>query len=336
MDIRQVTLAEWDDALPEAGFEVFHTPEALNAIAAHATGDLRLYAGYKGEQVVGLFPAVVRESAVGTAVFSPPPGLSVPRLGPLVTPTSPKRRKREKVNLAFTEGVLERLRVDDPLTLFRAVCPTAYPDPRPYVWSSLDLDTSFTYHLDVGDDADALLRSFSKSLRREIRDGADLDVRVETSDEADGARTVLEQTRERYAEQDRTLPLEWPYVRDLTAGLADVGRCRTYLVRNPAGDVLSGVVVLYSNDVAYYWLGGTRETYEGTSVNSLLHWRIVEDHVDGDPIPSVSAYDLMGANVPRLCRYKSKFGAELVPYYAIETAGAGMRAAKAAFRLVKR
>jgi len=44
----------------------------------------------------------------------------------------------------------------------------------------------------------------------------------------------------------------------------------------------------------------------------------------------------MGANTERICRYKSKFGAELVPYYTLESEGRGMDAAKAAYRLVSR
>ncbi|MFC7137880.1 hypothetical protein ACFQRB_18380 [Halobaculum litoreum] len=51
---------------------------------------------------------------------------------------------------------------------------------------------------------------------------------------------------------------------------------------------------------------------------------------------SVDTYDLMGANTERICRYKSKFGADLVPYYTVESEGAGMKAAKTAYRLMSR
>ncbi len=335
MEIRQLSLDEWDDALPSSGFEVFHTAAALEAIDDHTSGDLRLYGGFKGDRPVGLFPVFVQERAVGRAILSPPPGLAIPRLGPLVMPASPKRRKREQVNGRFAEHVLDALDTDASMTLFRTVCPTSYPDPRPYVWSNLDLDTSFTYHLDVDADTDELLKSFSKSLRREIRDGQDLDIEVDVTAE-DGVRAVFEHTRERYREQDRGFTLDWPYVSDLTRALAADDRCRTYVARGPGGDYLSGMVVLYSNDAAYYWLGGARTIYEGTSVNSLLHWHVIQDIAAGDPRESVDTYDLMGANTERLCQYKSKFGASLVPYYALESSGAGMAAAKTAYRLVSR
>jgi hypothetical protein len=335
MEIEQLSREEWGEALPSSGFEVFHTPAALGVLEEHTAGELKLYGGFKGDQPVGLFPVVVQDRAVGRAILSPPPGFAIPRLGPIVMPTSPKRRKQEQVNGRFAEQVLEELDVDASMTLFRTVCPTAYPDPRPYVWSNLSLDTSFTYHLDVEEDTDEMLKSFSKSLRREVRDGKDLDVEVDVAGE-DGVRTVFERTRDRYQEQDRTFALDWPYVSDLTRKLAEEDRCRTYVVRTPSGRFLSGIVVLYSNDSAYYWLGGARTDYEGTSVNSLLHWRIIQDIADGEPRESVSTYDLMGANTERLCRYKSKFGASLAPYYTLESGGAGMTAAKTAYRLVSR
>lgn len=335
MNCRQLSLSEWDDVLPASGFEVFHTPAALDVVEDHIGGALQLYGGFKGDQPVGLFPAFVQDRAVGTTVLSPPPGLAIPRLGPLLMPSSPKRRKREKVNGTFTELVLDELGVDSSLTLFRTVCPTAYPDPRPFVWSNFTLDTSFTYHLSVPGDTDDLLSSFSKSLRREIRDARDLDLSISVGD-TDDVRRIYRETGDRYAEQDRGFTLTWEYVRDLTTALAGDDRCRTYVVRSPDGEFLSGIVVLYSNDAAYYWLGGNRATYAGTSVNSLLHWHIIQDVAAGEPRESVDTYDLMGANTERLCRYKSKFGASLVPYYALESGGAGMNAAKTAYRLVNR
>ena len=335
MEIRQLSLDEWGRALPGDGFEVFHTPEALEAIDAHTSGALRLYGGYKGEQAVGLAPVFVREQALGTAALSPPPGFGVPRLGPLMMPASPKQRKRERVNGRFTEGLLEELDVDASTTLFRMVCPTSYPDPRPFGWSSLSLEPSFTYHLAVEGDTDAILRSFSKSLRREIRDAADVDCTIDVGDRAD-VRRIYEQARDRYEEQDRGFTMGWPYVRDLTDALASVDRCRPYVVRDADGEFVSGIVVLYSNDAAYFWLGGAIATLEGTTVNSALHWRIIRDIAADEPLASVDTYDLMGANTERLCRYKSKFGADLVAYYTVESEGPGMRAAKTAYRLMSR
>lgn len=334
MRVEYLELADWSDELPATGFEVFHTPSALSVLSDHVSGELRLYGGFKGQQAVGLFPLVVQDRSVGTAVFSPPPGYGIHRLGPIVMPTSPKQRKRERVNQRFTEAVLKAIGIDDSLTLFRAICNAEYTDPRPYAWANLDVETKFTYVLDVADESqDDVLTSFSKSLRREIRDGEDLDVRIEREG-IQGARAVYDDTVRRYEEQDRSFPLSWPYVRDLVTALED--RARVYVARTPEGKFLSGITVLYSNDVGYFWQGGTRATYDNVSINSLLHWHVIRDIIEDPPYDSVTGYDLMGANTERLCQYKSKFGAELVPYYVTESSGAGMEMAKRAYQMVAR
>jgi hypothetical protein len=336
MDVERIGIDEWADALPDTGFEVFHTPAALSTLADHVDGDLRLFAGYKGSQPVALMPVVVSEALFRTVVFSPPPAMNVSRLGPVLMPNSPKRRKRERVNRRFIEAVLEAIDSDAPLELFRMICNTSYADPRPFRWQDFDLATQFTYVLDLeGRASDAVLADFSKSLRREVRDAQDLDVTVERGGVED-ARAVYEQTKARYAEQDRAYPLSWEYVSDLVTALAAEDRARVYAARDERDRFLTGITVLYSNDDAYFWQGGTRTIYEGTSVNSLLHWRIIEDVIQDPPRESVSRYDLYGANTERLCRYKSKFGAELVPYYVVESSGPTMALAKKTYEALVR
>lgn len=335
MRVEQLTADEWGQALPEGGFEAFHLPEALEVLTTHTDGEMQLFGGFKGDRPVALWPLFVKRRAVGTAVLSPPPGMGVPRLGPLTMPASPKRRKREKLNREFTAAVLEELDVERFGRLLRVICPLSYTDPRPFAWADLEVETAFTYTLETaGQSADDLLGSFSKSLRREIRDGRELDVSVDV--EPDAVRTIYEATRDRYREQGERFSLAWPYVRDLTDALAAEDRCRFYVARTPSGDFVGGITVLYSNDVAYFWQGGTRATHEGVGMNGLLHWRILRDIVEAPPVESVTGYDLMGANTERLCRYKSKFGGDLVPYYVVETGGRHMELAKRTYQLLQR
>jgi hypothetical protein len=336
MRVERIDVEEWGDILPETGFEVFHTPAALSVLADHVDGDMRLFVGYKGEQPVGLLPVVVDERVLSTLAFSPPPGMNVPRLGPVVMPTSPKRRKREKVNRRFTEAVLTELESATPVKLFRMQTPTSYADPRPYRWQDFELEPQFTYVLSLADrELSAIKSDFSKSLRRDIRDGEDLDVTVEREG-VDGAREVFDQTRDRYREQDRGFSLSWEFVSDLVSTLAAEDRARVYTARDDDGTFLTGITVLYSNDAGYYWQGGARTVHEGVGLNSLLHWRIIQDVVEEPPRDSVTSYDLMGANTERLCRYKSKFGADLRSYYLVESDSPTMALAKKTYQALVR
>jgi hypothetical protein len=334
MRIERLSLTEWEDELPASGFEPFHAAPALSVLGEHSAAEMVLLGGYKGQHLVGLFPAFVREKSVGKAILSPPPSLGVTRLGPLVLPNSPKRRKQEKVNIRFTEGVIDELDADGRFSFLRLIGSTEYTDPRPYIWNDFEISPSFTYRIDVGDSSlEEIRRSFSKDLRKDVAQAEDLDLQGEGGG-VDAARAVYDQTASRYEEQDRSFSLPWPYIRDLVSELDE--RCRVYTVSGPDGEFLNGLIVLYSNDAAYSWVGGTRADYRNISVNGYLQWRIIEGLFEDPPFDSIHAYDLTGANTRRLCNYKATFGGELAPYFVVESKGQSMDVAKKAYQVVSR
>lgn len=61
MNVKRITLSEWSDALPRDGIEVFHTPDVLQVMDDYATGELQLFGGFKGQELVGFLPVFVRD-----------------------------------------------------------------------------------------------------------------------------------------------------------------------------------------------------------------------------------------------------------------------------------
>lgn len=329
MRLETLSKEEWADALPSSGFGVFHTPEALEVLDAHTSSELHLVGAFKGERPVALVPLFRKERSIGTAMLSPPPSLAVPNLGPLLMPASPKRRKRERLHKAFANEVLEFAGVERSTTILWMSCDLGMTDPRPYVWADLDVNPRFTYVLDLSEaSTDRVMERFSKSLRRDVRNARASEVTVDHESTTETARRVFEDTRNRYDEQDERFGLTWDYVRDLTEGLGE--RCRVYVARDGSGEYLGGITVLYSNDRAYFWQGGTRTDHD-VAINCLLHWRILEDVATDPPLESVNAYDLMGANTEQICRYKSKYGADLRTYYTVESSGPAIDVAKTVY-----
>lgn len=330
MNLRTLTLRQWDDTLPASGFEVFHSGDVLRVLRKYAPGELLLLGGFRGEQPVAMLPVFIRDLPFIRAIVSPPPGFSVPRMGPLLMESSPKRRKQQRVNREFTEAVIEALHVDGPRSTLGMVCSPEYVDLRPYTWAGFHIDTRYTFRIDLEDvTEDDVLMSFNRDLRSEIRSRDELDVSV-AIEGADAAARVHRDLERRYAEQGIEFPPPRDFTRDLVAALDDA---RVYVARGPEGEYLSGITVLYSNDEAHFWQGGTGASYEGVSVNSLLHWRIIEDILTDPPLNSVSRYDLGSANNERLSRYKAKFNPELVPYYELKSDWL-MVAAKKAHELI--
>lgn len=333
MELERLTLEEWGDALPKTGFEVFHTPEALSVMDEHVEAELQLFGGFKGQQAAALLPLFVRHTKLGPkVVFSPPPSIGVPYLGPILMPASPKQKKQERLNQKFTDAVLDEIGLEDSRVVFRMMCNPEYDDPRPYIWSDVTSSPNFTYRLDLeGKSIDDLMSQFSKSMRYEMRKGTDLDVTVERGD-IEGAKRIHEDIVERFEEQGTDSNLTWEYVRDLITALDD--RARAYVARGPDGSYLGGIVVLYSNDTAYYWQGGASASYENVSVNNVLHHRILTDVVEDPPFDSITTYDLVGANTKRLCSYKAQFGGDLVRYYLVESDDATTKLAKRAYEWI--
>lgn len=317
MYIKTLSLSEWDDALPDTCFKWAHAPETLRVLDNYVSGELRLYGGFKGQQLVGMLPVVVRNELFATAVISPPPGFGIPQMGPILMPTSPKQRKQEIVNREFTEAVLETVDAHDPLTLFGMSCSTEYTDPRPYLWAGFDVETRFTYQLPL--DAtlpESVLQSFSRDTRRGIRDAENAGITV-TLQGLEGARDIYAAYKTRRNEQGDSYPVSWEYIRDLVATLGDC--VRVYVAETPDGEFISGVTVVYSNDEGYFLQGGTRADHQDVSANALLHWRIVEDILTDPALASIERYDLGNANIASLAHYKSKYGAEPIPHYLIKS-----------------
>jgi len=334
MRLEEIDLDTWGSQLPSTGFEVFHLPEALEVLADHTGTEMRLYGVYKGQEAVGLFPAFVKELPLGRAVLSPPPDLGVPRLGPLVMPTSPKQRKREAVNREFVDLLVDELDVGSRRSLLRVVCASGYSDPRPFDWRGFRVGQAFTYVLDLADEsAESVKRGFTRDLRREVNSLEDVDVTVAVEG-AEMAANVREDVADRYEEQGETFPASAAFFEDLVAALGE--RARVYVARTGDGEYLGGIVVLYSNDTAAFWQGGAAASHDGVSVNSALHWATITDLLEDPPVEGVRGYDLVGANTPRICRYKSKFGGAVRGYATVESDGVGMAAAKRTYSLVGR
>ena len=331
MQIRPLTFDEWGDALPASGFEWAHRPAALRVIDEHTRGELRLYGGFNGQQPVGLLPLVVRTELFATVALSPPPGVGVPRLGPILMPASSKRRKQEKINREFTEGVLDAIGAHDPFTLVGLSCSTEYTDPRPYVWAGFDVEPHFTYRLDLdGRTLENVKGSFSSSIRRGIRDAEEAGITVSRRG-IDGAREVHASHAARRSEQGDEYSVSWEYTRDLVTALGE--HARTYVAETPDGEFVGGLTVLYSNEEGYYIQGGTRAGHAAVSPNALLHWRVIED-IHADPaLSSVTRYDLGNATIRPLSQYKSKYGGELLSQYLL-TSGRLMTLARRAYELL--
>ena len=90
-----------------------------------------------------------------------------------------------------------------------------------------------------------------------------------------------------------------------------------YVVEEGDGDDVGGILVVESYLTRCRWQGGVKpDTDVDVAINDLLDWHVMRDALrDG-----LERYDLVGAGVPSINRYKAKFNPRLETHYEI-TAG---------------
>lgn len=321
-------LAAWDDWLTETPqASVFHRLPVLEAIEASTDATLYPLVGYKGQEPVGLFPAFEVTKGPVSTVFSPPPGLGLPYMGPIqLNHEKLKQRKRERRNRRFVEQAFEWLddRVDQRYT--HVVTPPAYDDVRPFQWNEFDVSPRYTYEVDLSQGRDALLASFSSDPRGTVRK-TDPDRYAVVDRGIEGVEYVVDRVNGRHDETDGGLQLSTASVERVVERLPDADT-RVYEARVD-GQRVSGRIALYFDDTVTLWQGAPKPDRDvDVQINDLLMWETFTDAIDS----GLSRCDFVGANTPRLCRYKAKFNPDPTGYFEIERGTRMMNAASSLYR----
>lgn len=307
---------------------VFHRQAFLDAAANYADASLTQFVGYNGNEPVGIFPVFELERGPVRTVFSPPPRLGVPFLGPATVGMQGwKQRKVAKTNQEFVEGCLSVIEteIDPSYVYLKSV--TSYDDIRPFQWAGFEATPQYTFTLPLKEGKEELLAGFSRSLRRYLEPDEDEDVRVEERGR-EAIPFVVDQVKARYEEQGKRFTIPRSFVYDLWDTMPD-GSIRTY-VGTVEGDEVSGVITLESPSGIYFYLGGSKSDVD-YPINDLLHWHIIQAAADRD----VAEYDLMGANVDGIARYKAKFNPTLKMYAELERGSIPMRIASGVYRMLR-
>lgn len=305
-----------------------HRYEALTVLEKHAGGRLHPLVGYNGEEPIGLFPVFETHRGPFTTVSSPPPFVDTLQLGPaLLGLTGMKRRRVERVTREFVDEALAWVGdYVEPDQLHIRTDPR-FDDVRPFSWADYEVRPYYTYIVDVTQDDETLLSEFSRDARRNVRDGDEQAYEISVGDRGD-LEAIVDQVVARHEEQDDPLRIPKGVFLDLYDVLPE-GVMRPYVCRLD-GEYTSGMITLEHGDVIYRWKGGAKTDVDLAS-SDVLDWYIMRDARSR----GLHFYDLVGANMPRLCEYKAKFGPDTWNYYVVERRTPVMEAAVSTQRLAQ-
>ncbi|RQG97079.1 lipid II:glycine glycyltransferase FemX [Natrarchaeobius chitinivorans] len=303
---------EWNRYVERSdGTNPFFRAEALRLQADDTGTRPHLLAGFKGQEAVGLFPVFEYEKGPITGAFSPAPRSWSCYLGPATLNLDKlKQRKADRRVSRFLEGCLEW--IDEEISPHYCKFVAAeFDDVRPFVWNEYDVTPGYTYVVDLEGSEDDLINRFSSDARSNVRNADEETYVVEEGDGADVER-IVEQVANRYENQGRTFHLSEEFARSAYETLPD-GAVRPYVCRVD-GEFLGGILVVESETTRYRWQGGVKPDVEvDLPINDLLDWHVMRDGLrDG-----LERYDLVGAGVPSINRYKAKFNPRLETHYEI-------------------
>ena len=303
------SLESWDDHLessPQA--TPFHQAAGLRLLENHSGSTLHPLVGYKGEQPIGILPVFEHQRGPFTMVDSPPKGCEVYYLGPAMFEVDQlKQRKFDRRNRQFINSALDWLdeHIGPDQTHIRTV--DQYHDHRPFKDRGYDVSPYYTYVVDLTQDWDSLVMQFSSDARSNVRNADESSYTIDRGS-VDDAKTIIGQVADRHAEQGKAYYITEDFVETLLSTFPE-GQVIPHTVRID-DEVVGGMITLEYGETIYRWQGGAKPDV-GLPVNDLLDAHIIQDAMER----GLSRYDLVGANTPRLCRYKAKFAPDLRVYH---------------------
>ncbi|MFC6718290.1 lipid II:glycine glycyltransferase FemX [Natrialbaceae archaeon GCM10025810] len=310
---------EWNSYVERnANTNPFFRAEAIRLQALDTDTTPHMLAGFKGQEVVGLFPVFEYRKGPLTAVFSPAPFSWSCYLGPtMVNVDKLKQRKADRRTRRFVEGCLGW--IEESLSPVYTKFVAAYADDmRPFVWNDYQIEPGYTYVVDLEGTEEELLKRFSSDARSNIRNAEEGGYVIEEGDGDDVVR-IVERVRERYESQGRPFHLSDDFARSMYETLPE-GSIRPYVCRVD-DEFVGGILAVESDTTRYRWQGGVKPDADvDVSINDLLDWHVMRDGLR----EGLERYDLVGAGVPSINRYKAKFNPRLETTYTITSGAFGL------------
>jgi len=306
IDIKISDEREWKklEGNPQHG-TIFHTWEWLKIVERHTNMELYPIIGMKDTTVVGIYPIFLHKRLL-RSVFSPPPWVAVPYLGPVILEYEKlKQDKKEFIFIEFQRSVDEFIR--EEMRAHYSLIKTApgILDARPLKWNGYIVEPIYNYVIDLRKGADSIFKNFKKKLRQNINRAKRRGISVEEGSKED-LEWIYETIVTRYEEQNRKTSLSKGYLIDLFNTFHPQNM--KIFVAKYNGELIGGMIDFYYKNKVTSWLGNVKSNVGGMSPNELLQWEAIK-HANKC---GMEYYEEIGANTERLCHYKSKYNPNLL------------------------
>ncbi|MDW7731749.1 MAG: GNAT family N-acetyltransferase [Methanolobus sp.] len=263
---------------------------------------------YITEELMCVIPLFFRNMHGVKVVFSPPPQTGIPYLGFVISQRfdSMKQSKREQrmyeMGELFTEEI-NRLGANYVSILLAP----SFTDIRPFKCNGFLIDPLYTFVIDLQKPLEDILNEFNVSKRKIIKKMENSDMRlVEENDVS----LLFDLSVQRYDEQGLKFPLtSKEYVRELQRFYPD--QIKVYYIKDSDDNILGAVMTTEHRRVTL-WIGSVKPDTK-VPVNEFMYWEFIKK----SKAENYELLELGGADIPRLCAFKSQFNPGIETNYRI-------------------
>ena len=303
---------KWDTLVDRSPHgNIFHTWKWLKIMEKHSGSKLYPVIGLNGTTPIGVYPLFYQKKFLVKTVFSPPPQLAIPYLGPaLVDYDKLKQDKKELIFIEFQKQVDDFVCSELKPNYVSIYSSPSLLDSRPFKWTGYQVEPMYSYLIDLSKGADYVWKQFKSELRKNIIKAEEKEVDIENSSK-EVLEIIYDSLFSRYEEQGRVLPLSKGYLLDVYDSFHPQNM--HIFVAKYQDEFIAGAIKLHYKNMLISWIGHAKTSLRGTP-NDLLQWHVIKWACEQD----LKYYDLIGANISIICHYKSKYNPNISMYYSLK------------------
>lgn len=303
----------WDEFIGNCDSgTIFHTSKWLETICKHDNITLEMLGGYKGQELIGIFPIFIKKGKRINSAFSPPPISLTPYGGPLFNRINRNQEKSESIKFSFISAV-DRYLSRKKINHMNFITTFPFENVRMFTWNKYEVSPMYIYSLNLIVSKD-LLQTFNKHKRSRIVKGMqNKNITIKSISPSEEFIDVFWDLWKKTHERSN---IQVPSIKNLLKDLIFTFYPNNLLVLvgYHKSEIAAIFILTYFNKIIHSWLSASDSDFLKYHITDLIKWQGIQFAIEN----GFTTMDLGGANVPSVAKFKVGFNPVAKVYYQIE------------------